>query len=178
MKFPFQMSISPRERRLFMILGMVFVGIVTFFVAQYFWQEHVRLTATLEQKASQAEIMREEIQDLEKLQSRNDWLVRQQRPMLAQDVTNEQLLTKVQQAAKGDVIITKHQFLGLQEGGHYRAMGMHIQAQTEWQPFLRFLYELQSPRNQVDFSSLDITVPIGKKSKVLVQAKLYNLYQP
>lgn len=178
MKFPSPMTFSIRERRLLLVLGAVFLGIVTFFIGKYFWQEHVHLTATLEQKKLQAEMLREEIQDLKKLQSRNDWLMRQQRPMPAQDVANEQFLAKVQQAAKGDVIITKHQFLGQQDGGHYRAMGLHLQAQAEWEPFLRFLHELQAPKNHVDFVSLDITASRSQKSKVMIQAKLYDLYQP
>jgi len=171
-------NISSREKRLLVVLGVVVFGIINFFVLQYLWGQHKTLSGQLSQARDETTLLEAEVQDIKELKSRDTWLSQQQKLMPNQDLANEQLLTKVQSATRGDVIVENVQFRGLTDGGHYKGMGMAFRANAQWKPLLRFLYELQSPENQVTFTRLEIKANRNEKSKVIAEADIVDLYQP
>lgn len=171
-------QLSSREQQLLLAMMGIFVFVLTWILFHYLWSQHRSLSANLEEEKKISEMLAAERQDMALLRSRDVWLQRQSHPMLAQDVANEQLLAKVQEAARGDVLLSRHEFLGLHDGGHFQAMGMAFEATAEWEPFLRFLYDLQSAKNQISFERLEIRASAQDKSKVVAKAKIFDLYQP
>ncbi|MEM1058129.1 MAG: hypothetical protein AAGK14_02680 [Verrucomicrobiota bacterium] len=171
-------QLSSRENKLLAVLGVVAFAILSFFLFTGLWSWHASVAAQIELERANTATYAAEMQDEAKLRSRDEWLARQMRPMPAQDNANEQLLAAVQASARGDVIIQKHRFSGYEEGGHFQAMGLSFSAKSDWEPFIRFLYDLQKEASHIQFVRLEVRADPQEPSKVSAQAVVRDLYQP
>jgi hypothetical protein len=173
-------QISPRER---ILLGCLVLAAFLFVNAWLLLQFNKRRVDLLSQIEDRQNILRESEDRLAEkpmLESRNQWLTTQKRPLDNPDRAAQELLDRLTQLADSTKVLPSNPPVIKPSSSHpsHRAVSVELDTNSSWPDLVRFLYEVQNPSEAIAFDSLELSTDPKDKTKVRGKFTVSRYFSP
>ncbi|HWL53519.1 MAG TPA: GspMb/PilO family protein [Chthoniobacteraceae bacterium] len=173
------MNLSPRERRLVILIGGILFLLANLLllssVRKSFAKTNVEITSKREELARLDAILAEG----ENWQEREAWITRHQPVLENREQAGVTLLEEVRQVARAsDVLLEKPSLGGIVAEAGYQSVSVEVETRSSWQALITLLHSLQRPENFIVFESVHLQVDPKDATQMQGRLKIARWYAP
>ena len=170
-------QMTPRERTLAMIVGLIVVACVNLFLFDYFVKQNRQLRSDFALKTLSLTAKRALLADRDVWQQREQWLAQKQVKLTDPDRAATTLLATAQDIAKKHSIVLENTVLGKAETKpQYVAVGVTFDTKSKWADLVGFLREMQTPEQFIVFENANLQADSADKTQMHGRFRLQKWY--
>lgn len=176
--------LTPRERRLVLLIGGVFFLILNFALIRGLLVTLKSLGTQKETKTVLLNTQRTLLQESELWAARDAWL-KQKQPVMtkSRDLANVDLLNDLEKATRDNGLLLENPPVinppeNAPAGAQYRSVSVSIDTKGTWNALVRFLHTVQQPENFVVFESATIQSDPSDAALLRGKFRVAKWYQP
>jgi hypothetical protein len=139
-------KLSPSEKRLTLIFGLLVAGLLNFGLVKFFLSNRTQLVELLAQRSTQLLAMQALSEKSAFWKERSEW-IRATQPKLDNEAAAGNLLLNFlkETAAKNGVSLSKQQLVSARQEAGGTAIPVKFELRGSWKGFCQFLVDLQAP---------------------------------
>ena len=169
---------NPRERMLSLIIAVTLFGLINVFI----WSSLLGTLGRTRADFAERKALRTQqtvfLKEREMWEKRDEWL-RKFQPTLKSPVEASTLLDQVKAAAGKHKIVLENPQIGSGDSTpNYQAVFASVETKSEWQPLVRFLYEVQQPESFVVFESVNLAIDSADPTMMRGKFKIARWFAP
>lgn len=171
--------LTPREQTLALLVGGLFVAIISFFLITFFVRNHRQLKTDLAVKAQQLTAMQSLFSDKDLWAERETWLNQRQPALKNEGTAGIELLDEIKLIAKKtNVQLTKQDFGTIQRRPHYTSVPVSIELKAPASAMRDFLFEMQSPDRFIVFETANLQFDSEDKTQMSGKFTIAKWFAP
>ncbi len=172
-------QLSTREKNLSLAVGVILFLAVTFFVGDYFWKNHTRLTADLAAKNRQLQMVQSLAADQALWEQREKWLTAKQPKLADADSGGVRLLEQIKDLAKAKgVLLEKPVIRPVVHKPDYTGVTVELETKSTWPALIAFLSSLQSPEQFIVIESANLKIDTSDQTQMRGKFKIARWFAP
>lgn len=173
-------QMSPRERVLAILVGVIGFLLLNFFIVDYFLANQRRLRTDLARNQGALAVTQRTLAERAKWEQREAWLgAKQPKLGTSDDVAGGQLLDHVKEAAKKNAVTLVSQ--ALRQPAHLpgrSSIVVEIETQSTWPSLIGFMRELQGPEQFIVFESANLKIDDKDATQMRASFKVARWFTP
>ena len=172
-------EMSPKERTLATLIGVVGFLVLTYFVVDYFLKNQTRLRGELARNTSALAMMRRQMAEKPMWDQREAWLQGKQPQLASEDTAGVQLLDRVKEVAKKNAVQVSSQ--ALRPASHqpdYSAISVDLETTSTWPSLIGFMRELQGPEQFIVLEGVNLKIDDKDATQMRGTFKIAQWFSP
>lgn len=173
------MKLSPRERRLVLVIGGILFLLVNLFVLSSIRQRFARTGVEITTKQEELARLKAIIAEGETWQEREEWITLHQPQLENREQAGVTLLEEVRQIARAsNVVIEKPSLGGIEAQGVYQSVSVYVETRSSWDALITLLHALQQPEHFIVFESAHLQVDSRDATQMQARLRIAKWYAP
>lgn len=171
--------LSTREKNLSIFVGTILFFAVTYFVGDYFLQNHTRLRAELAKQKRQLAALQALSGEKALWEQREAWLREKQPKLAADDGAGVKLLDQIKNLARKHVVALENPVIRPPaRKPDYTAIGVELETKSSWAALIAFLGEVQAPEQFIVLESANLKIDTADPTQMRGKFKITRWAAP
>jgi hypothetical protein len=172
-------EMTPKERTMATIIGVVVFLFVTYLVVDYFLKNQTQLRTQLARNTSALATMRRQLAEKPMWDEREAWLQEKQPQLASEDTAGVQLLDRVKDVAKKNSVQVSSQALrppAFQPD--YSSISVDLETTSTWPSLIGFMREVQGPEQFVVLEGVNLKIDDKDATQMRGNFKIAKWFAP